>query len=427
MAEADNPLSVRLGRVRTLDVLRGVAVMGILLMNIIAFSMPEPAYVNPRAWGGMTGADQSAWVLSFIFIDSKMRSLFSILFGASMLLFVERAEDKGEDAIRLHLRRMGWLLLIGWLHYALIWDGDILTLYAAMGLIALVWRGLDVRSLFKVSAILFGAALLLWASIILGVYQADAKAGRADATAKEKQEAREVRADFGEPGSKSIAHDLRVFRASYPVILKERATKNRFAPLELIMLFGFETLGLIALGMALLKNGFLIGTMGQASYRKTASICLAIGISAMGGLTIWCVGSGYEVMTTATANLLWSLPFRALIAVGYAALIIMAVKAWPKAVLLRRIEAAGQAAFTNYLGTSMLMTFIFYGYGLGLYGHVPRHLVYILVPFAWAAMLMWSQPWIDRYRHGPLEWVWRSLTRWEWAPMRRTLLERQED
>ena len=122
-------------RLITLDAIRGFAVMGILAMNIVAFAMPEWAYVTPIAYGGETVADRVAWLFSFIFIDGKMRGLFSLLFGASMLLIIERADAKGESAAKVHYSRMFWLALFGLAHYFFIWFGDILFLYASVGCI----------------------------------------------------------------------------------------------------------------------------------------------------------------------------------------------------------------------------------------------------------------------------------------------------
>ena len=123
-------------RIATLDIVRGVAVMGILAMNIVDFAMPTQAYMNPAAYGTHSTADLAAWIFAFIFIDGKMRGLFSLLFGASMLLVIEGAEAKGENATAIHYRRMLWLGAIGLLHYYLIWHGDILFCYAVAGMVA---------------------------------------------------------------------------------------------------------------------------------------------------------------------------------------------------------------------------------------------------------------------------------------------------
>src|SRR5438309_1883202 len=134
-------------RILTLDVLRGVAVMGIFSVNVIAFAMPEQAYFNPSAYGGATGASLATWALNFILIDGKMRGLFSLLFGASTLLVITRAEAAGLDPRRVHFTRMAWLLVFGLCHFFLLWYGDILTLYAVMGFLLWPFRNRPVRTL----------------------------------------------------------------------------------------------------------------------------------------------------------------------------------------------------------------------------------------------------------------------------------------
>jgi uncharacterized protein len=134
-------------RITGLDVTRGFAVMGILLMNIIAFAMPENAYITPRAWGGDTGADLWIWATNYVVADSKMRGLFSMMFGASTLLVIERAVAAGASPARTHYGRMIVLALFGLLHFFLIWWGDILFLYAGMGMILYAFRNLSIRAL----------------------------------------------------------------------------------------------------------------------------------------------------------------------------------------------------------------------------------------------------------------------------------------
>src|SRR6476661_893323 len=143
-------------RIATLDTVRGVAVMGILAMNIVAFSMPFQAYMNPTAYGLESQADLGSWLFSFIFIDGKMRGLFSFLFGASTLLVIQQARAAGESPAKIHYARMFWLLIFGLLHFYFIWFGDILTMYAITGLILFFFRNLKVRTL-----IVWGIALLL--------------------------------------------------------------------------------------------------------------------------------------------------------------------------------------------------------------------------------------------------------------------------
>ena len=134
-------------RIAMLDVLRGFALLGILLMNIQSFSMPGAAYLNPYAYGDMEGANYWVWTLSHVLADQKFMGLFSMLFGVGVLVFCQRAEDKGHAAASLHYRRMGWLFLFGLAHGYLFWYGDILFSYALCGCLVFLMRRKSVKTL----------------------------------------------------------------------------------------------------------------------------------------------------------------------------------------------------------------------------------------------------------------------------------------
>ncbi len=406
-------------RLNTLDALRGVAVMGILLMNIFSFSMPSAATLNPLAYGGDTALDQGVWAFNFIFVDNKMRALFSLLFGASMRLFITSADVAGKDGMALHLRRMAWLFVFGCLHFALVWDGDILTMYALAGGIATLWHWQEPRALIKICIGFSVAAFILWGSIFGEIVKLEGSAHAPRASAALVEAAQKSRSVLGEPGADAVDDDLTLFKSSYGEILSERVTENWNRPFTQFLTYGFETLGLMALGMALLGNGFLRGAWPRPRMWRLVRWSYGIGLTGMGGLWLWAWESGYATIGTAAVVLFWSIPFRIPVMLGHAGLIILAVTAAPGRRLTRRIEAVGQTAFTNYLGTSLIMTPIFYGYGLSLYGEVFRWETYAFVIPAWALMLIWSQPWLVHFRHGPLEWLWRCLTQWEWVPLRR--------
>ncbi len=407
-------------RLLTLDYLRGVAVMGILLMNIISFSMPSAAYLNPLAWGGMTAADQAVWVINFIVVDAKFRALFSIMFGASMLLFIDRAEAAAPGSAKsLHFRRMAWLAIFGLLHYGLIWYGDILFLYAVIGALAWRWRGRDTSALITRAVIFITAGFLIWAGIIGGMTIFVQMTGAPGADPQMAIDAQSALAGLGAPGSPDILQELATLRSSYGEIVYGRVVADMAAPIALVIAYGAETLGLMALGMALFRNGFLTGNWSHAAYLRTVRVGYGIGLTGMAALAAWCVVSGYDTLTVGGSVAAWSTPFRVPIAMAHAAVAILLFKAgiWPR--LAARIVAAGQVAFTNYIASSLIMTTIFYGYGFGLFGHVSRVALYSFVLAAWAVMLLWSKPWMGRFRHGPLEWIWRCLTHGALVPLRR--------
>jgi uncharacterized protein len=406
-------------RSATLDGLRGVAVMGILLMNIFGFSMPSAAYFNPRAFGADTMLDFAVWSANFILIDGKMRALFSMLFGASMMLFVERVGDSGGDSMRLHLRRMLWLFVFGLLHFALVWDGDILTLYAVMGCIAFFWHWFEPRELIKLAIGFTLAGMLLWGSVFASFVRADAEGKAPNASIEAVEAAAINRATLGEPNSGDIENELDTFKSGYREIVTARALDDWGRPFRQMVSYGFETLGLMALGMGLFKFGFMTGGWSRNTIWRLVRWGYGIGLTGMAGLWLWCWTSGFEVMVTSSAVMLWSLPFRIPIMLGHAGLILLLLTRFKDSGIAARIEAVGQTAFTNYIGSSLVLTPIFYGYGLGLFGEVFRWEAALMVLPVWGLMLLWSQPWLARFRHGPLEWLWRCLTRQEWVPLRR--------
>jgi uncharacterized protein len=174
-------------------------------------------------------------------------------------------------------------------------------------------------------------------------------------------------------------------------------------------MFGWETLGYMLFGMAALKSGFLKGEWSNAAYGKTVLVGYAVGIPAYALLAWAFARSGFTVPMTIGIVMAATVPFRPLMVVATGALIILLTR--QGGAVVERIAAAGRAAFTNYLGTSIIMTTLFYGYGGGLFGTMGRAELWLVVIAMWGLMLLWSKPWLDRYRYGPLEWLWRSLSR----------------
>jgi len=398
------------GRNRAMDMARGFAVMGILLMNIIAFAMPEAAYFNPTAWGGEGLADHIAWALSFILADGKMRGLFSLLFGASMMMLMDRTEMAGANGQIRHIIRCCWLALIGFAHYLLLWWGDILTLYAVLGLVALPFAGKQPLQLVKLAFIVFAVHFLLLLLLMLGIYHVDGAANAGDANAQSIASARSMLTSIGQPGTEQIFEEVALYRGDWSGMVAHKASEYIGWGLSGLKYMGLDTLGFMLLGMAMLKGGFLTGKWSREQYIGTARHCFIIGIPPMLGLAAWAWASGFDVVTTFGISFAWSFPFRIPLTVGFAALIFAIVTRGEPGPWLTRIEAAGRMSLSNYIGTSLVMTAIFYGWGLGLFASVPRAPLYLCVLPVWGLILLWSKPWLSRYRYGPLEWLWRSLT-----------------
>ena len=400
----------------SLDAMRGFAVMGILAMNIIGFAMPEWAYVSPAAYGTGTLADQIAWAFSFIFIDGKMRGLFSLLFGASMMLIIDRATAKGESPAQVHYRRMAWLAMFGIAHYFFIWAGDILFLYAIIGMIAFRFRNWPPARLIKVALIIFAVGLAIWGIQFGGLQVFQYFATQPDASADTARQFREMMASTDL--AFDIAPDLALHRGSYAAITMSKLD-DWAEPLLLVVQSASETLPLMMIGMAMQKSGFLTGDWGAADYRRWAMRMLPAGLLLTLVLAVWMVAVDFDRIAVLAVFYFWGGVPRMMLTIGYAALLIMLIDRYRNHMMLARVAAAGRAAFSNYLGTSIVMTTIFYGYGFGLFGNVGRAGLWLFVLGAWAVMLLWSKPWLMKFHYGPLEWLWRSLARGKMQPMRR--------
>lgn len=391
------------GRLLTLDALRGVAVMAILLANMPGFALPDPAYSNPAAWGGGRPIDIAAWVLIETFINGRMRGLFSLLFGASMLLILQRADDAGENGAALHLRRMAVLFILGMIHLSFIWTGDILAHYALVGVIALGFVGLRVRTLLVTAMAMVGLSMAMAGLESYGLFVASA---RNTPHAVALWDA--YQAAFGTPGATALQPEIIAMRGSWMDATRFRLANNGNPLLDLISI-GPETLSAMLLGMAALRSGCLSGQWPRTRYRRIAISGLGIAIPAYAAMAAFVMASDYDVRAVALTQLVLQAPVRLMGTIGYAALILLLIR--PGGWWTTRIAAAGRMAFTNYIATSLIVTFVFYGHGLGQFARWDRADIYGMVPLVWAGMLLWSKPWLDRFGQGPLERIWRVAAR----------------
>ncbi len=396
-------------RIPAMDVLRGCAVMGILWMNITAFALPQMAYFNPAVAGTPQTGDILFWLSSFLFFDGKMRGLFAMLFGASMLLLIDREEMAGRSGRRAQVVRTAWLFLIGLAHHVLLWWGDILMLYAIVGLAALLFVRQEPMALVKMAFLLFLLHFLLCAAFIGSLYAWSHAAAAPGADAALRDGFQAFIAPLSGPGSGTTQMEIATYRGDIGGIV---AYHLAGFPGEWFWSFSFtalEALGFMLLGMAMLKGGFLTGRWDAEQYRRTARHCFLIGLPPMAALAAWVVLGGFAPLPAFGSALAWSFPFRIPLTVGWAALILWLLSRHAQRPIVDRIAAAGRMALSNYLGTSLLMTAIFYGWGLGLFAEVRPALLLPFVLGAWAIMLLWSPLWLAHFRMGPMEWVWRSL------------------
>ena len=402
-------------RIVTLDMIRGIAVMGIFSVNVIAFAMIESAYFNPAAYGGHTGPDLALWAANMVLIDGKMRTLFSMLFGASMLLVIERAEASGRSGWWTHFRRMVVLFGFGLAHYYLVWFGDILTLYAVSGLCAYMFRRMSPRALIVSGIIWLVLHELLFTGFLYSQYLADIAAHAPGATQKAIKEWNDALGSFY-PSAAEIAKDKARMLGSW-VSYAGHNLKNWDSVIQGILVFLPDTIGLMLIGMAGYRSGFLTGAWADASYRRFASWTIPLGIAAGIGAVAIDISTNFYTIAMMGSFVVLETPFITLMALGYASLIILLTRkqGW----LAQRIAAAGRCAFSNYLGTSIIASLVFFGWGLGLYASLSRWHAWLLAPMIWTVMLLWSKPWLERFHYGPFEWAWRSLARGKLQPFKR--------
>lgn len=404
-------------RLRTLDAVRGVAVMGILLLNIIDFAMPGYAAVDPTFYGGSSGANWWEWAIAYAIGDGKFRGLFTMMFGASTILIADRALHNGERPAAVHYARMATLFMFGMIHAYLIWAGDILVLYALTGMVAFIgWRARP-RLLMTIGMLLLAFKLadgLIAYQHLEAARVASVQPGADPALAADWRAFRQQ----SDPQRDGIARDLAGYRGSYTDALRVRVPTAIFFQTIVNRIAFVDTLALMLIGMALFRWGFFSGAWSRRAYRLTAA-AIPVALAGYIPLVLWLNATRWAPLTMIATETVQLTLLRPWLSLGYAALVILFVQSDHMSWLADRLAATGRMAFSNYLGTSIICTLIFNGYGLGWYGHLQRWQCLIVVATMWLLMLAWSKPWLDRFAYGPFEWLWRSAARGRWQPFRR--------
>lgn len=392
-------------RISSLDVLRGFALLGILLMNIQSFSMPIAAYFNPTAYGDFSGANAVTWLLVHVFVDQKFISLFSILFGASILLFTLKAEEKGAGVAALHYRRNLWLLVFGLAHAYLLWYGDILYTYAIMAFLLYPFRNAGARRLFIAGVVVFGVATLI------------GLAAAATFSSWPSAMVEDARAHW-DPTPEQLDAEVAAYEGGWLAQMAHRVGLAFFVETEVLLTFyAWKTGGLMLIGMALFKWGVLSAERTPRLYRRLALYGFGLGIPIiLAGVAVNVSADWSLAMSLYSSHFnYWGSLFMAL---GYIGLVMLAVKANLFAAFQARLAAVGRTAFTNYLLQTLIGTTIFYGHGLGLFGSIDRVGQVLVCLGIWTLQLVLSPWWLRHFTFGPLEWLWRTLTYLRVQPLR---------
>jgi uncharacterized protein len=388
-------------RLFSLDMVRGFAVLGILAVNAMTFAWPWAVSSNPALQTGFDAEAAQGWQVMHVFFQDKMRTLFSMLFGASIFLIGGERADKTRG--KLLRSRLFWLALFGLIHGLAFWFGDILLLYAWTGLFVMLVRSWSARSLLiaGVSLNLVCSALYVGMMSLLAFVPPEMMG--------------KVGSEMGWASDPSVLRDsIAAMRGdAVAVTLYQMSQWLESAPAMLIF-FLPATAALMMTGMGLFKSGFLAGRSPVWVY--------GLFIAAGAGSTwlIWqeaasVIAGGFPIVETLTKP--WNTFLAPFVSLAYASLLILLARFGLK-LILTPLACAGRMAFTNYLTQTLIMTTIFYGgRGLGWYGQIGWPEMWMVIGGIWAAQLIWSPLWLSVFSMGPLEWGWRCLTYKRMVPL----------
>ncbi|MBN2430060.1 MAG: DUF418 domain-containing protein [Acidobacteria bacterium] len=385
-------------RILSLDVLRGVAVLGILIMNVQSFSMPETAYINPASFGDLTGLNFWVYSMSHLLADLKFMAIFSLMFGAGVMLLNGRVEARGGRPAKIHYRRMLWLLVFGLAHAYLLWYGDILVAYALCGMFVFLLRrmppvwlvilGLGFIAVTSILYMLFGLSMSFW-----------------------PPEAIQQTLQSWAPPAEQILHDIEVYQGNWWQQMALRIPQSIKMQTFVFFIYVFwRVTGLMLIGMALFHWRVLTAERSTRFYAWMILAGYGFGLPViLYGLQQhfardWSVH--YSMFMGVQFNYWGSL----LVAAGHIGTVMLFCRVSGGAWFKKPLAAVGRMAFSNYILQSVICTFIFYGHGLGLYGDLSRFGQILVVPAVWLVLMVFSVLWLRRFPYGPLEWLWRRLT-----------------
>ena len=421
MSEASSPSTAQAAPVQgeerlvALDFIRGVAVLGILFANITAYAHPRLAYFWPGALpGGGTAADRWIWLFQFVAVDGKFRGIFTLLFGAGLALFVDRQRAGGGSG-GVQLRRLVLLGTFGLAHFYLLFTGDILFLYAVAGLGALAFIDMEPRR-----QAWLGVVWYLVASALLALPLATpAMVEYFPALAASPAEAQGLAAAWQDRLAEADAERAVMAGGDLAAIIAYRWHEQSGYLSGYAFLALLDTIPLMLLGAALLRLGLFAGEVPRRRIIGWSWAGIVVGAASALLLGLWVMARGFAPYLTSFVFNGASAPLRLPMIVGMTALLALWAPRAATGWLGERVVAAGRMAFSNYIGTSLLMALVFQGWAGDLFGRFGRAELLVVVLLGWAVMLRWSRPWLQRFRYGPLEWLWRCLTYGRWFANRR--------
>jgi uncharacterized protein len=422
-------------RIKTIDIVRGVALLGILLMNIPLFGI-NWANLDPVRRGPHDTADFRTMQVISVFFEGTMRGLFSMLFGAGVILFTTNKKEilGGVTVAELFYRRLLLLVLFGVINaYVLLWPGDILFFYGLAGMVLYPFRKTAVKWLFLLSIVCIGIGLLkgqLGYNEMREQRAAYLEAVKCEKEGKkltdEQQQARTawLERENWRPDAERSARNDRKMHSGYGTIFSYFIPWNSGGETWGIYHGIWDSLCMMFLGMALFRLAFFSNKLSTSTY--TMGLLIGYGI----GIPIgWLMFSKEQISILNVGPFVdaYRVPFWALydlkrvfLCLGHASLIILVFRSRIIPWLMKGLANVGQMAFTNYLMQSIICTLFFYGYGLGYYNQLKFHQLYFVVGAVWVFQIIFSAIWLRYFLFGPFEWLWRSATYWKRQPMKKS-------
>jgi len=391
-------------RFQSLDILRGIAILGIFAVNILAFGFTFHVLANPSVVPVYNDAFGEFWyALSVTVFHQKFITIFSALFGAGIVLML--GEEKASPKISIHRRRMFWLLVIGMVHAHLFWYGDILVPYAVIGFLVARSR------IWRVRNLLIAACILILINFGMFMLQG------VSTQYMSPEELAEMKLQMWAPTRELLQVEYEKFRAGFFERIPFTIGNSVFFQIIQLVGFGARTAALMMIGMVLYRVGFLTLRWGVVPYLLLGVICSALGLFG----SYWAVSHHHATdfsmaeSLSGQAAIYWASLIQAF---GYAAFIMGICKIDAFKVLCAPFAAMGRMALSNYLASTLIGVLIFYGPpGLGKIGTMNFSQLAMIVGANWVFMLIWSSFWLSIFRFGPAEWIWRSLTYWRLQPM----------
>ncbi|MEO8223461.1 MAG: DUF418 domain-containing protein [Gammaproteobacteria bacterium] len=413
-------------RIHALDVARGIAVLGVLLMNIWAFAGPQAYFDYPVAIADRAGAPVATWALIHTLFEGSQRTLLSILFGAGALLVLTRLGTSGEPgtARKVWYRRTFALITFGLVNaYVFLWPADILFVYGLAGLFLYPLHRLGSPALLAIALVAFSVPFALRTVEInnLRVLEAanavaeqslsqggELDTAQKDAVAAWKKKLGKARPD---PTAPELADEMRVMQTGSlgQVAVRQAGVSIILETIVTLKWWLLDAFAMMIIGLVLCRSGILTRPAPTSRYVAMVVLGFGIGLPLATWQTATMLAADFHPLQVEITKLSYDLR-RLAMGIGYLGLILWFSQAGFGLRVRQRLAAVGRLALTNYLAQSILCALIFYGFGLGLYGRVTGYQLYGVVALIWALEIAWSSWWLRRFQIGPFEWVWRSLT-----------------